>query len=40
MAGKKIDIVDYIMQEWGIERAQVLEYFELAKKEWTRYLAG
>lgn len=39
MAGKKIDIVDYIMREWGIGRAQVLEYIELAKKEWTRYLA-
>jgi len=39
MAGKKIDIVDYIMREWGIERAQVLAYLKTAKEEWEQYLA-
>ena len=33
-------IVDFIRQEWGIERAQAFNYIRLAKEEWARYFAN
>lgn len=33
-------IVDFIRQEWGIERAQAFNYIKLAKEEWARYFAN
>lgn len=33
-------IVDFIRQEWGIERAQAFSYIKLAKEEWARYFAN
>lgn len=33
-------IVDFIRQEWGIERAQAFNYIKLAKEEWAKYFAN
>lgn len=33
-------IVDYIRQEWDIERAQAFIYIKLAKEEWAKYFAN
>jgi len=33
-------IVDFIRQEWGIERAQAFNYIRLAKEEWKKYFAN
>ncbi|TET11575.1 hypothetical protein E3J84_02670 [Candidatus Aerophobetes bacterium] len=33
-------IVDFIRQQWGVERAQAFNYIKLAKEEWARYFAN
>ena len=33
-------IVDFIRQEWGIERAQAFNYIRLAKEEWKKYFVN
>lgn len=32
-------LIDYMRQEWGIERRQGFNYIRLAKKEWASYYA-
>ncbi|MBA7566618.1 hypothetical protein ES708_08310 [subsurface metagenome] len=33
-------ILDFIRQNWGIERAQAFNYIRLAKEEWAKYFAN
>ena len=33
-------IVQFIAQEWGLEKRQAFNYIKLAKEEWTRYFAN